>query len=149
MSNADSDDLNVNMFTKNTKKSNITKGNVAKQENVIIKERKQRLTKNEIYKKEQDEIYDELKKMINVKKNNTFLSEDVACNNDIITGNILERMKKFHDSKMWNHINGNETKSSMKIVKKILEFHGFETISKEYNNNESRGYKYYMIPIDE
>lgn len=149
MSNADSDDSNINMFIKHNKKTNITKEHVAKQENAPIKERKQRLTKNEIYKKEQDEIYEELKKMINVKKNNTFLSEDVARNNNIITGNILERMKKFHDSKMWNHINGTETKSSMKIVKKILEFHGFETISKEYSNNESRGYKYYMIPIGE
>lgn len=115
-----------------------------------VENKKKRPTKNEIYKTDQNKLFMDLKSLININtKNNSFLSEDVSKKNGEITGDILERMRKYHDANLSRGIKGTETKSSIQIIKKIFDCHGFEIISKEYNNSESRGFKYYIIPNDE
>ena len=112
-----------------------------------IKEtQKKRQTKNEIYKKDQERLFEELKTKIKL-ENGIFYSNTVNENNDFITGEILDGLKKYFDKKLSANINGKETKSSIAIIKKIFEVNGFDIVSKEYNNITKRGYIYYVVPI--
>lgn len=108
-----------------------------------------RLTKNEIHKKDQDLLFEDLKKIIGLDKNNSFKSVTVVANNDKITGEFLERIKKYHEFKLLRYIKGTNTRSSIKIVKKICEYHGYQILTKEWGIGENKGYRYYMIPLDD
>ncbi len=116
--------------------------------------KKKRLTKNEIYKSDQNKLFDDLKILIEVKTNGTFTSENIKNKNDEITSDILERFKKYYDSSMSRGIDGKDTKASVAIIKKIFGYHGFEVIGQEYKKTLSdgkvfRGTKYVMVPSDD
>lgn len=117
------------------------------------KPKKKRLTKNEIYKSDQEKVFEDLKALILVKKNGTFTSENIKDKNDEITGDILNRFKKYYDTNMSRGIDGKDIKASIAIIKKIFGYHGFEVIGQEYKKTLSdgqifRGMKYVMVSTD-
>jgi hypothetical protein len=119
-------------------------GNILKKPSKGIQKKRQ--SKNETYKKDQDRLFEELKTKIKL-ENGIFYSNTVNENNDFITGEILDGLRKYFDKKLSTSINSKETKSSIAIIKKIFEVNGFDIVSKEYNNVTKRGYIYYVVPI--
>ena len=99
------------------------------------------------FKIQQNEFFEKIKKVIKMNSTGCFLSTVVAENNELITGKMLDEMKKYYHSKLWSKIVGTDTQSSMAIIRKVFAHHGFELISKEFKNGEIRGYKYYAIKI--
>jgi hypothetical protein len=164
MSNADSDDLNVNMFIKHNKKSNIKKTSNSfdkkieseNQSKTSInasneKNNAKKLVipvKNIRFKNEQDELFKKVKNLIKLTESNSFLSTTIIENNEKITGEIFADLKMYHHSKMWSQLSANGTQSSMSVIRKIFMFHGFEIISKEFRSGDVRGYKYYVVPLE-
>lgn len=129
------------------KKGGMKKG--AKVEKDEVKKIRNKLSKDEMYKKDQDRTFEELKNLIKVKKNNTFTSEDVKEQNNIIVTDILEKLKKYYNNSLSRGINTSETKASVAIIRKIFKHHGFELATKEYANGDTRGVKYVMVACNE
>lgn len=100
------------------------------------------------FKKEQNILFEKIKKIIDLTSANTFLSTTVVENNEKITGEILAEMKLYHHSRLWSQLHSTSTQGSMAIIRKIFMHHDFEIISKEFRSGEERGYKYYVVPID-
>lgn len=122
-----------------------TESKQIEEKNVTNKEPKKRLSKNEIYLEDQERTFNELKALINVKKNNTFTSEDVRQHNDEIMTNIFRKLKKYYDAILSKGINTTEIKASVAIIRKIFKHHGFELATKEYKQGDIRGVIYVMI----
>jgi hypothetical protein len=120
-----------------------------KKDDTKEKKTRNKLSKNEMYKEDQHRTFEELKQLINVKKNNTFTSEDVKNQNDIIVTNILEKLKKYYGAGLSRGINTSETKASVAIIRKIFKYHGFELATKEYANGDVRGIKYVMVSCND
>jgi hypothetical protein len=147
-------DNNIKLDDEKTKKQTISLIENVNMLKVDEKEKtkKKRLTKNEIYKSDQDKVFEELKKLINVKKNGSFTSRKIGKKTEEITGNILEKFKKYYDTNMSKGIDGKDIKASIVIVKKIFNYHGYDIIGQEYKkvvgNNVKRGTKYVMFLHD-
>lgn len=121
----------------------INKSRLQKKENIT----KKKLPKDEMYKKDQDLLFQRTKELIKLTPENTFLSNTIAENNEKITGELLEEMKKYFHSKTWNRLNKSNTRSSLAVLKKLFKYYNYEIISKEYTKGTNRGYKYYVVPM--
>lgn len=114
--------------------------------------RPKRKTKNEIYVKDQNTLFEDLKNIIEVKSNGVFTSETLWKKNDQITGDILERFKKYYDTNMSRGIDGKDTRASISIIKKIFKYHGYEIIgqqSKCLESQKEKCMKYVMVKIED
>lgn len=111
--------------------------------------RKKKLSKFEMYKEEQNDTFDKLKILLDVKKNGTFTSEKVKRESEELTTVYLQKIKKFYDTSLVRSIKGEDIKACMAIIKKIFKHHGYELATKEYQDGEERGIKYVMVKFDE
>lgn len=114
------------------------------------KYKQKKKTKDELFKKDQENFFEEMKTIIGVKKSNSsFLLKDVEKNKQIEMINfLLEGMKKYYDSNMSRGISGKDTKTLLAIIRKLCDHHGFDLIKKEVKIPSERWFQYYIVIRD-
>lgn len=154
----DSDNLNIqksdfDIIVKSTKSSNSTKSTnpTTVKKDLDLVERKKKVTKDELYKSDQDQLFQKVKDLIKLSPNNTFLSKTVAEHNEKITKEVLADIKKYFHSSIWCNmrVESCSTQSSLVVLKKIFSQYNYNIISHECKKNGQSYVKYYVVPKEE
>lgn len=143
------DDEKVNNSKSDNKKNNeimeLNDGssNVVKIEETI---RKKKQTKNEIYKDDQKRFFDMIKTdTLCIGDSGSFSSKYLKKYNEKIIKEILEGMKKYHHNEMYKNISGTDNKTSLALIKKLCDYHGYDVVKKEIKTDDDRWYVYYIV----
>lgn len=110
----------------------------------VLKKRKQ--TKNEMYKDDQNRFFEHVKtNVLCVGNSNSFTSKYLDNGNSKIIKELLEGMKKYYHNEMYKGISGTDNKTSLSLIKKLCDYHGFDVVKKEIKTEVDRWYIYYIV----
>ena len=124
------------------KKLLVESGDVAQKDN-----KRKKLSKNELYEKDQERFFAEIKDLIEVKKNGSFTSENIQ--KEGVLDSILIGMKKYYDSELTRGISGKDTKTILALIRKLCNHHKYDVLKKEKKTSDDRSFTYYIVSQEE
>lgn len=108
--------------------------------------KRKKLSKNELYKDDQDNFFDKIKSdTLCIGESKSFSSKYLKKHNDKIIKEILEGMKKYYHNEMYKGISGTDNKTSLSLIKKLCDHHGYDVVKKEIKTEDDRWYVYYIV----
>ena len=113
-------------------------------------EKKSRKKKNEVYKKEQDEVFNKIKNVLHI-ENNSFTSFTVKDKQDELKS-LLNEVAKFFHSSVWLTVKCDTFVGCMAFLRHLFKYYGFAISAKEYakviNKERLRGKRYFITAIN-
>lgn len=127
------------------KPKKMPKKKVERDEGVVKPKKK---SKNELFKEDQELFFEKMKEIIGVNEDNQSFTLKGVEKKEIeeMVNSLLEGMKKYYDSNMSRGISGKDSKTLLSIVKKLCDYHGHDSIKKEFKSStEERWFLYYIV----
>jgi hypothetical protein len=118
----------------------------------VIKKKKK---KDIVYAEEQKKIFEELKKLLNVDKDESFTSDDTEKAKEAILKDILPKVKLFYHSNLWYSATASDCtkpKAYMTLIRKIIAHFDCTLSYKAFfvrneKNERVKKMRYYIINI--
>jgi hypothetical protein len=122
-----------------------------------VKVVRKKRTKNDTFLKQQTQIFEEIKKILNVDKDQSFTIYNAEKAKETILGDeMLDKIKIFYHSSIWytSTVNNNSKPNAfMTLIKKIFAHFNYSLVSKRIwvtneKNEKIKRLRYYIVKVN-